>query len=89
VWLTLSLFCHVTVVPGATWVTSGLKQLLACEQFGLAPAPAEMFTFVPESAKADGAIARIATRVKTPNTAPIGFDIISPYRHNQLINSMN
>lgn len=78
-WLTLSLFCHVTVVPGATLITSWLKQFFVCEQSGLEPAPAEMFTVVPESAKADGAIARIATRVKTPNNAPIGFDIIPQY----------
>jgi hypothetical protein len=77
-------------VPGATLIISWSKQLFACAQFGLEPAPAEMFTVVPDScAKADGAIARIATRVKTPNNALIGFDIIPLYRHNQLINSMN
>ena len=79
VWLTLSLFCHSTVVPGATVTVSGSKQLFDCEQFGPEPAPAEMFTVVCDSsANADGAIARIATRVKTPNNALIGFDIIRP-----------
>ena len=77
------------MVPGVTLITSGLKQLFVCEQFGLEPAPAEMFTVVPDScAKAGGDIARIATRVKTPNNIPVGFDIMTPYGDNQLINSV-
>jgi len=58
----------------------GSKQLFAATQSAVEPPSAPLAVVTSTvAAKADGAIAVIATRAKTPNSAPVGFDFIVRY----------
>ena len=75
VWPTVSEFVQVTVSPGEMFNTCGLKQFVAVHVPFVVLAPLLIVTGA-FAAKACGAIPRIATRVRTPNSVPIGLDFI-------------